>query len=311
MQSIPIHIRPNHPLDPAAIHSLWQRCFAPDFPLTLDLIRRTFTPPTIHHYTAWRGDQLVAFASVDHGYPRAVLQSFMVDPAERRKGIGTALHESILNHLKSDGVEQIQLGAGEPRIFPGVPESLPAALAFFQSQGWEYSEWCVDMVQSFEGYVTPPDIYSRSHQQGVKLELCTPARIPDLLAFVEREFPSWLTFYQDTAEIGDIHDLLLAVDSADQVIACLILYTKLSHPSRLDVIWGGIFGADMGSLGAVGTAESWRKRGIGTALIARGTEILIQRGATHGFIGWTGEIAFYGKIGYTVWQTYQMSWREL
>jgi predicted N-acetyltransferase YhbS len=61
----------------------------------------------------------------------------------------------------------------------------------------------------------------------------------------------------------------------------------------------------------VGTAESWRKRGIGTALIARGTEILIERGATHGFIGWTGEISFYGRIGYTVWQTYQMSWRDL
>jgi predicted N-acetyltransferase YhbS len=84
-----------------------------------------------------------------------------------------------------------------------------------------------------------------------------------------------------------------------------------SHPARTDVAWKGLLGDDAGSINAVGVAAAAQGRGIGIGLMARGSEVLVERGAGMCHIGWTTLLDFYAKVGYTPWCAYAMSWREL
>jgi len=54
-----------------------------------------------------------------------------------------------------------------------------------------------------------------------------------------------------------------------------------------------------------------RRKGIGLAMVAKGTEILIKNGINACLIGWTPWIDWYGKLGYKVWRKYQMSWKKI
>ena len=72
-----------------------------------------------------------------------------------------------------------------------------------------------------------------------------------------------------------------------------------------------LLGDDMGGLACVGTAVAMRDCGIGTALCARATEILQQRGVGYSHVGWTWLLEFYGRLGYQPWREYRMSWQDL
>jgi hypothetical protein len=46
-------------------------------------------------------------------------------------------------------------------------------------------------------------------------------------------------------------------------------------------------------------------------MIARGSELLRERGVGLCHIGWTDAVRFYQRIGFKLWQQYAMSWRDL
>ena len=66
-----------------------------------------------------------------------------------------------------------------------------------------------------------------------------------------------------------------------------------------------------GNIVALYVAPEARRRGIGSALVARGSELLKARGASYSFIEWTWALEFYGRLGYSTWRSYAMSWRDL
>jgi predicted N-acetyltransferase YhbS len=188
---------------------------------------------------------------------------------------------------------------------------MPAALAFFAAHGWEFSEISYDMTQHLGRYRTPPAIYPRLEAQHVTIASATEAQAPDVLAFVDREFPTWSRDYHTVMRLGDYADCLLACDQQGHILGSLIMYTPQSHEQRLDVPWQALFGNDLGGLGTVGVAEAARNRGIGSALVARGSELSRARGVGVCLIGWTWAVDFYSRLGYAVWQSYAMSWRRL
>ena len=49
-----------------------------------------------------------------------------------------------------------------------------------------------------------------------------------------------------------------------------------------------------------------RRRGIGAALVGRGTTILRERGVGACCVGWTWLLDFYGQFGYRPWRSYAM-----
>jgi beta-N-acetylhexosaminidase len=188
---------------------------------------------------------------------------------------------------------------------------LPQAVPFFERHGWSFTETSHDMVQSLDTYTTPPAVYERVARQGITLKIAEAQDMPNILAFEAAEFPEWLDGYRQLAGWGDYQDILLAYDAEQRLVGALILYTPQSNPARVAVVWQALLGERPGALGAVGVAEDMGRLGIGSALVARGSELLKARGAGYSFIEWTWALDFYGRLGYTTWRSYAMSWRDL
>ena len=248
-------------------------------------------------------------AQIDRANPAySGIVALLVEPRFQRQGIGSLLHQAALEHLRGAGASTVQLGCGGYSYFwPGVPDSLPAAKPFFEARGWHFEEPCYDLAQPMQEYRSPNDLITHT-----VIELARPEDAPALLEFERREFSHWLGAFQPTIEVGDFHELLIARDPTTQaIVGSLILYSPLAHPSRFDGFWKKMLGDPLGEIGCVGVAEAAQGRGIGTAMVARASEILKQRGVAAVHIGWVYRVDFYGRLGYAKWQAFHMGSRSL
>jgi len=316
-----VSIRPYQPaLDEAAVFDLWQTTFGGTWPLTRDVFRRVTSGTAVYragdHFVAEQDSTLAGFVTTQtierRSSPRTGhIGAMVIAPEQRRRGIGRALHDAALTHLRTAGVRRAQLGGGDTYLWPGVPRSLPAALAFFRACGWTYAETSYDLVQDVSGYAPPSSVYRRIAAERMTLEIGTPVNVDDVLAFVAQAFPSWDTFYRSVTLLGDYADVLFVRDGTGGISGVVSMYSPLSHPHRLDVRWKTLLGVDVGAIGIVGVAAAARRRGVGHALVARASEIVRDRGARRCVIGWAWMIGLYGELGYRVWQEYQMGHREI
>jgi GNAT superfamily N-acetyltransferase len=280
--------------------TLWHEVFGDQWPFTPDLMQRAIIVPggtqPREVLLAERDGRLVGFAVLEHdpsapmGSRTGCLVALGVVPQARRRGIGSELHRVALDQFLAYGVRTLQLGGGSPRLWPGVPHALPEARAFFAAQGWIADDTTVDMIQHLGAYETPPALRERSLVLEIHVDVVATEQLDELLAFIAREFPSWLEDYRR--------------------IAALALYGHWSSPSRLDIPWQALLGADLGGAGVVGIA-ALQRQGIGTALMVRANEILRERGVGNSLVCWTWATDFYARVGYQVWQTYDECWREL
>jgi beta-N-acetylhexosaminidase len=301
--------------DAAAVYALWQAALGAEWPIAAADFHQLLTGSPLYqdgdYIVACRDDRIIGFAAaqIDRNNPAfASIGALFVDPQVQRRGIGTALHTAALAHLQTNGAGVVQLGGGGYGSFwPGVPANLPAAKPFFEAQGWAFSEPCYDLAQRMHDYRPPDDSAIAS-----VIELATPEDALALLEFERREFPDWLGPFQSTVDAGDFHDLLIARDPASHaIIGSLILYSPGAHPSRFDGFWRAILGDPLGEIGCVGVAEALHGQGIGSALVARASELLKQRGVAAVHIGWVFRVNFYGRLGYAKWRAFDMSWRDL
>jgi beta-N-acetylhexosaminidase len=176
--------------------------------------------------------------------------------------------------------------------------------------GWEFSNNVFDLVQDLSNYETPASLHARIEQEQIRFETATRQSIDELLSFEEREFANWRAHYELCASLGDYDDLLIARDASQNIVGALLMYSPNSHPDRTDLIWQPLLGHDAGAMGSVGVAASERGRGIGLSMVARASELLKERGVRNCYIDWVELTDFYGKVGYTKWREYSLSWRE-
>jgi beta-N-acetylhexosaminidase len=307
--------------DGEAVFELWRATLGDEWPLTparfQQVIGSADTAQSHEHFVAVEDHTIVGFVATQAKLgrsgapPQGNIVALYVAPQAWRRGIGSALHDRAVAHLRSAGVRNVQLGGGEPRFWCGVPTNLPQAVPFFRRHGWSFAEKSYDMVQSLDTYTVPPAVYRRAAQQGIALKVADAHDLPSILAFEAAEFPEWLDGYRQVASLGDYQDFLLAYDAHQRLVGALELYTPQSHPQRLAVVWQSSLGERPGALGSVGVAKDRGRQGIGSALVARGSEILKARGASYSLIEWTWALEFYGRLGYSTWRAYEMSWRNL
>lgn len=299
--------------DSAAVYALWQATLGRQWPIAATDFHRLLTESPLYqagdYFVACAGKRIVGFvaAQMDRSQPdSAAIMALYVDPQFQRRGIGTALHTAALAHLRANGVTRAQLGSGGYSYFwPGVPTNLPAARPFFQAQGWDFDEPCYDLAQNMQEYRAPED-----PPIDAVMELATPADALELLEFERREFPHWLDPFQSTIDVGDFHELLIVRDPTSRaIVGSLILYSPLAHPSRFDGFWKAILGDPLGEIGCVGVAEALHGQRIGSAMMVRAAAILKQRGVASVHIGWVYRVNFYRRLGYALWQKFDMSWR--
>jgi GNAT superfamily N-acetyltransferase len=276
--------------DHALVEALWSAALAPRWPLlprAIAMVRDGF-------FAVHRGHP-VGCVAVDLA---GSIPLVVVAPAHQRRGIGTDLLSAALARLGAADVSVAHAGSGgTDYIWPGVPLDLPAAGRFFAARGWHADHDTVDLVADLRDYRPPTAASERAGRAGVTIAPAAAGDLPAVLAFETATFPSWTRWFR----VGN-QDILLARDRAGTIVATLLL----DGPGA-DTVFLPMLGPAAATIGYVGVAPQMEGRGIGTALVARASQILRDRGAGACHIGWTVRESFYTRAGYRPWRRYRCS----
>lgn len=285
-------------LDPAGdrprLEALWEAALGgawPVLPAGLDLLRAGVV--------AEERGVAVGVAATD---PAGSIPLLLVDPAHQRRGVGTGLLAAALQRLAALGVRTVALGSGgEDYIWPGVPDDLPAAVRFFAARGWRWDHAVIDLVRDLRDYRPPAGAYERARTAGVSLEVAGERELAAVLAFEAATFPTWLRWFERRDS-----SVLVARDAEGRVVGALLF----RGPDDA-FLFAPLLGARAGTIGCVGVADHAQGRGIGSAMVARASELLRRDGTRVCHIGWTVRRDFYVRVGYAPWRRYLMARRQL
>jgi beta-N-acetylhexosaminidase len=226
----------------------------------------------------------------------------LVDPAAQRHGVGTRLLAAGLERLAALGAERAALGSGgHDYIWPGVPDDLPAAAGFFAARGWRFDDTVIDLTADLRAYQAPAGVGERPRQAGVSIEVLAEGDRAEVLAFETATFPDWVVWFE---RLGA--SVLVARDRAGAVVGTLLF----SGPPGA-TIYEPLLGPEAGTIGCVGVAEAAQGAGVGSAMVARASELLRDAGTRACHIGWTRRERFYARLGYRRWRRYRMARRRL
>jgi GNAT superfamily N-acetyltransferase len=286
------------PGDRAALERLWAAALGDVWPLLpagLDLVR--------DGVVAQDGGAPVGVVGVAVGDGgEGGVQLLLVDPAARRQGVGTRLLEAGVERLQAGGVTTAGLGSGGlDYLWPGVPEDLPAAAGFFAARGWRFDHTVVDLTADLRGFEAPAGVGERPGRAGVSIEVMAERDRAEVLAFEAATFPHWVVWFE---RLGA--SVLVARDRTGAVVGTLLF----SGPPGA-TIYEPLLGPEAGTIGCVGVAGAARGAGVGSAMVARASELLRDAGTRACHIGWTRRERFYARLGYHPWRRYHMARRRL
>jgi ribosomal protein S18 acetylase RimI-like enzyme len=280
--------------DRAAVASLWQAALEPAWPLLPGAISILSDG-----VLAVESGRPAGFVAVDNAGSIPLL---LVHPAHQRRGIGSALVDAALRRLGAAGVTEVAAGSGGTgSIWPGVPLDLSAAAGFFAARGWDARHDTLDLVADLRAYRAPAGAYDGATRARVTIRPGTESDADAVLAFETAVFPHWARWFQAGGQ-----NMLVACDS-DAGIAGTLLF---SGPGA-DIVFGPMLGPNAGTIGCVGVAPHRKGRGIGTAMVARASEILRDSGTRTCHISWTARESFYTRAGYQPWRRYRMFHRAI
>jgi GNAT superfamily N-acetyltransferase len=245
-------------------------------------------------FFAVEGGRTVGCVAVDRA---GSIPLVLVAPGHQRRGIGADLLSAALGRLRAAGVSTVQAGSGgADNIWPGVPTDLPEALRLFANCGWRAGQDTLDLVADLPDYRAPALASGSSAWAGITIGPAAPADIAAVMAFETATFPHWARSFR-----AGNRDILLARDDAGAICATLLL----DGPGA-DTVFEPMLGRAAATINCVGVAPHAQGRGIGTALVARASEVLRDRGAGTCHISWTVRESFYTRAGYRPWRRYRM-----
>ena len=244
-----------------------------------------------------RAGRGVGVVAVD---PAGSIPLLVVDPAYQRRGVGTRLLEAGMARLGRLGATTVALGSGgSDYIWPGVPDDLPGAVGFFRARGWGFDHTVIDLVADLRGYVAPAGVGERAGRAGVSIQVMKAPERAEVMAFEAATFPDWVGWFERLDS-----SVLVARDRAGAVAGTLLFRGPLGA-----TIYEPLLGPDAGTIGCVGVAAPARGAGVGSAMVARASELLRDAGTRACHIGWTRRERFYTRVGYSPWRRYHMARR--
>jgi beta-N-acetylhexosaminidase len=234
--------------------------------------------------------------------PAGSIPLLLVDPSSQRQGIGTRLLEAGMARLAELGVANVGLGSGgDDYIWPGVPGDLPGAVRFFEARGWGFDDTVIDLVADLGGYRAPAGVGERAGRAGVAVEVMAEPERAEVMAFEVATFPDWVVWFERLDS-----SVLVARERAGTVVGTLLFRGPLAA-----TIYEPMLGPEAGTIGCVGVATEAQGAGVGSAMVARASELLRDAGTRACHIGWTRRERFYTRLGYTPWRRYHMARRPL
>jgi ribosomal protein S18 acetylase RimI-like enzyme len=291
--------------DRMVLERLWEAALGPVWPLLpagLDIVRDGMVAEGRRVGERDRGGrdgQVLGVVALD---PAGGIPLLLVDPAHQRRGVGRQLLRAGLERLGELGAGTVGLGSGGgDYIWPGVPDDLPGAVGFFTAQGWRFDHTVIDLVADLRGYQAPAGTWDRPGRAGVSIEVMADPDRAEVLAFEAATFPEWLVWFE---RLGA--SVLVARAGAGDVVGTLLFR---GPPGA--TIYTPLLGPEAGTIGCVGVAAAARGAGVGSAMVARASELLRDAGTRTCHIGWTRRERFYARLGYLRWRRYHMARRSI
>jgi len=317
--------------------SLWNKSLGNHFPLEERLYRQQvlfprqksalFVARQTEPDTKMVGAALarISAAFADARQPVVGHVSFIVvDPDQRRKGIGTELLSLAESWCKRQGTQILRLGSDYPHFFPGVPVSIPpqessllgrapfsedvTTSEFFAKRGFR-ADWTeYDLIADLKTIdlgSSPHEVFA---QTDYHFSLCSDELRPATLEFLSTSFPGrWYQEMVDGFENGlQNEDVALAVQNdSKKVVGFARIGSKTSSHLSPGLFWRGLLGPNSGALGPIGVDSSCRGKGLGLALLRASLSELKRRGVDLTVIDWTDLVGFYGKLGFRPWKAYR------
>ena len=252
--------------------------------LTIDELRyRTFGDPASPEdlrLLAWVGGELVGFCLASIIERRGIIKLFGVAQAHRRKGVATALFDELESRLRARGIGQVAAeGVGPHYFLPGVELTHTDIIAFLMQRGYETDRKArVDLEVDLERTdLDTTEAEARLAAEGILLRRAHPSDVARAAAFaLEISGTGWQREVEHTASFDP---LPLFIALKDEHVVGFAAY--------------GVSGT--ACLGPMGTLSSYRRRGIGGALLKMGLRSIRDNGYPLAAIGWAGPIGFYAR----------------
>ena len=292
------------------IIALWQTCL-PQFQLTERLLQQNVwnSPYVLQEGSALKviDEQVVGIViakawhdthgiklNAEHGW----IQMLLVHPDYRRQGIGDELYSFAEKALLIKGVKKIQIGGDVGHVLCGVPLTQEAGVTFVEKHGYKRLVESVDFVRELTKPLVMPE------HDGAEFVLLKPEEKDVFLQFMARAFPGRWTFeaYDYFAYGGTGRDYVV-VKKDGHIVGFCRMNDEQSAWQGPNYNWAEQF-ESLGGIGPLGVEAAYRKFGYGRAVVEAAEVYLQQRGKKTLFIDWTDLIAFYEKLGYTIWQNY-------
>jgi GNAT superfamily N-acetyltransferase len=190
----------------------------------------------------------------------------VVHPDEQHLGRGRSVLAAAVDRARDRGAVELHLGNAAPRyVWPGVDFRFTAALALFESAGFEpYGAEC-NMVVATGFRAEPPS--------GVTVERETGGGAVDLAG---RRYPHWVDETGRAVERGTC--FAARADGGTLGFAC--------HSANR-----------AGWIGPMATDPVQQRGGVGRALLGAVCADLEERGRADADIAWVGPVGFYAKCG--------------
>jgi beta-N-acetylhexosaminidase len=296
--------------DRPVLERLWEAALGPVWPLlpgALGIVRDGIVAELGHGRGAGGlirgggdpGGRGVGVVVVD---PAGSIPLLVVDPEYQRRGLGTRLLEAGMARLGELGATTVGLGSGgDDYIWPGVPDDLPGAVGFFEARGWDFEHTVIDLVADLRDYQSPAGVRERAELAGVSIEVMAEPERAEVMAFEVATFPDWVVWFERLDS-----SVLVVRDRAGAIVGTLLFRGPLGA-----TIYEPLLGPAAGTIGCVGVAAPARGAGVGSAMVARASELLRDAGTRACHIGWTRREEFYARLGYVPWRRYHMARRPV
>ncbi len=303
--------------DEDALVALWNRCLPADPVDHLNLRQRilydsSFEPGRLLLAVA-EDDTLTGFlysvmrivpdemAGLQEG--EAWLVAGGVDPAWRRRGIGTALLAESERELCAAGVRHISVGPYTTNyICPGVDlAAYPAAGPFLGRHGYEAKAEAHAMHICLRGYETTAKYRGRRaarEAEGYRFRSYQARDWIRLLAFMRAEFPHWLPEVRRAVLGGHAARTLILAFAPDGQVIGFVLRAMDGTAERF---------------GPFGTAAAWQGRGIGSILFHAMLENLVAARVYYTYFLWTSgrNLEIYGSWGMEICRSFTIFAKSL
>jgi GNAT superfamily N-acetyltransferase len=315
-----IHLRPYQTNDVPALLAIWNRRWGNLFPLDLPLWQQNTTEDPVH----FRPD--LSAVLVENGNPIGYagiktppsspawqtqdlktgwISVLLLEPG-RESELAPPLLEHATNALRDAGMEKISYAADPAHFFPGVPEPdqpLKDALATF---GFQIGGVSYDLFRDISDYELPEQARQSLESSDFEIAPCTINEVPALIEFLTETFPGrWLYDTQRRLSFEATPDDILLLRKGEKVYGFCHIHHRGSRFIGPNIYWRGVMGNAYGGLGPIGVSAEIRGQGLGFALLCYAVQYLKEFGVRPMAIDWTGLVDFYGKIGFTIWRTYQ------